>query len=240
MRNILPLVKKELAVFFNSPAAYILGAAFIVFMSVWFFFLLRFPARNVASLRGYFEIVPLVFIILIPALTMRGWAEERKLGTAELLLTLPYTEVQLAAAKFLGPFVFLCMLMLLTLPLPLTVLPLGNFETGEILGEYIGILLLGAAALSIGQFASVLSTNQVSAFLLGAGALIFFTLVHYAGEFSGIPPFLASVLRYLSLDYHFDSFRKGVLDTRDIVYFLFMCALFHYLTVKTLVLRKWS
>jgi ABC-2 type transport system permease protein len=240
MRKIAPLVKKELAVFFNSPAAYVLGAAFIIFMSVWFFFLLRFPARNVASLRGYFEIIPIVFIILIPALTMRGWAEERKLGTAELLLTLPYTEVHLVAAKFLGPFLFLCILMALTLPLPLTVLPLGNFELGEIAGEYIGILLLGAAALSIGQFASVLSTNQVSAFLLGAGALIFFTLVHYAAEASGIPSFLASLLRYLSLDYHFDSFRKGVLDTRDIIYFLFMCAVFQYLTVKTLVLRKWS
>ncbi|MDR1933033.1 MAG: ABC transporter permease [Spirochaetales bacterium] len=240
MRRIYPLVKKELAVFFNSPIAYVLGAAFIVFMSVWFFFLLRFPARNVASLRGYFEIIPMVFIILIPALTMRGWAEERKLGTAELLLTLPYREVHLVAAKFLGPFLFLCILMALTLPLPLTVLPLGNFETGEILGEYIGILFLGAAALSIGQFSSVLSTNQVSAFLLGAGALIFFTLIHYAAEASGVPSFLAAVLRYLSLDYHFDSFRKGVLDTRDIAYFLFICAVFQYLSVKTLVFRKWS
>jgi ABC-2 type transport system permease protein len=240
MRKILPLVKKELGVFLNSPAAYVLGAAFIVFMSVWFFFLLRFPARNIASLRGYFEVVPLVFIILIPALTMRGWAEERKLGTAELLLTLPYTEAHLVAAKFLGPFVFLCILIALTLPLPLTVLPLGNFELGEIAGEYMGILLLGAAALSIGQFASVLSTNQVSSFLLGAGALIFFTLVHYAAQAPGIPAFAGSVLRYLSLDYHFDSFRKGVPDTRDIVYFLLICAVFQYLTVKTLVLRKWS
>jgi ABC-2 type transport system permease protein len=240
MRKTLPLVKKELAVFFNSPIAYVLGAAFIIFMSIWFFFLLRFPARNVASLRGYFEIIPMVFTILIPALTMRGWAEERKLGTAELLLTLPYTEIHFVVAKFLGPFLFLCILMALTLPLPLTVLPLGNFETGEILGEYTGILLLGAAALSIGQFASVLSTNQVSAFLLGAGALVFFTLAHYAAEAPGIPSFIGAVLRYLSLEYHFDSFRKGVLDTRDIVYFLFICAVFQYLTVKTIVLRKWK
>jgi ABC-2 type transport system permease protein len=239
MRKTWPLVKKELAVFFNSPIAYVLGAAFIIFMSLWFFFLLRFPARNIASLRGYFEIIPLVFVVLAPALTMRGWAEERKLGTAELLLTLPYTEAHLVAAKFLGPFIFLCILMALTLPLPFTVLPLGNFETGEIIGEYAGILFLGAAAISIGQFASVLSTNQVSAFLLGSAALLFFTLVHYAGEASGMPRFLAALLRYLSLDYHFDSFRKGVLDTRDIAYFLFICAVFQYLTVKTLVLRKW-
>jgi ABC-2 type transport system permease protein len=171
---------------------------------------------------------------------MRGWAEERKLGTAELLLTLPYREAQLVAAKFLGPFLFLCVLLALTLPLPLTVLPLGDFETGEILGEYIGILLLGAAALAIGQFASVLSSNQVSAFLLGSGALIFFTLVHYAAAISGIPSFIAAFLRYLSLDYHFESFRKGVLDSRDIVYFLLIILVFQYLTVKALVFRKWG
>ena len=239
MRKALPLVKKELSVFFNSPIAYVLGAVFIVFMSVWFFFLLRFPARNIASFRGYFEVIPIVFIILIPALTMRGWAEERKIGTAELLLTLPYGEAHLVAAKFLGPFLYLCILMACTLPLPLTILPLGNFEMGEILGEYAGILLLGAAAISLGQFASVLCTNQVSAFLLGAGFLIFFTLVHYAAEAPGVPGFLTAGLRYLSLDYHFGSFRKGVLDTRDIVYFLFIIAVFQYLTVKTLVFRKW-
>jgi ABC-2 type transport system permease protein len=240
MRKIRPLVKKELAVFFNSPIAYVLGAGFIVFMSLWFFFLLRFPARNVASFRGYFEIIPVVFIILIPALTMRGWAEERKLGTAELLLTLPYREAHLTAAKFLGPFLFLCILIACTLPLPLTILPLGHFEMGEILGEYIGILLLGAAAISLGQFSSALCTNQVSAFRLGAAALVFFTLIHHAAEASGVPGFLAACLRYVSLDYHFGSFRKGVLDTRDIVYFLFVCAVFQYLTVKTLVFRKWS
>jgi len=240
MRKILPLVKKEFAVFFNSPIAYVLGAGFIVFMSVWFFFILRFPAQNVASLRGYFEIIPIVFIILVPALTMRGWAEERKIGTAELLLTLPYREYHLVAAKFLGPFLFHCLLVACTIPLPITVLPLGDFEAGEIIGEYAGILLLGAAALSIGQFASVLSTNQVSAFLLGAASLVFFTLAHHAAEFAGIPDFLAAFFRYLSLHYHFDSFRKGVLDTRDMVYFLFICAVFQYLTVKIIIFRKWS
>ena len=240
MPRLLPLVKKEFLVFFNSPLAYVLGAGFIVFMSVWFFFLLRFPAQNIASLRGYFDVIPTVFIILAPALTMRGWAEERKLGTAELLLTLPYREFHLVLAKFLGPFLFLCMLIALTIPLPLTILPLGDFEIGELVGEYIGIILLGAAALSIGQFASVLSTNQVSAFLLGAATLVFFTLVHYLAGLPGLPDFAALLLRYLSLYYHFDSFRKGVLDTRDIAYFLVICAVFQYLCVKVLVFRKWS
>ncbi|MDR2587991.1 MAG: ABC transporter permease [Spirochaetales bacterium] len=239
MRKISPLVKRELAVFFNSPIAYVLGAGFIVFMSLWFFFLLRFPARNIASLRGYFEILPYVFIILIPALTMRGWAEERKIGTAELLLTLPYGEAQLVAAKFLGPFFFLLILLALTLPLPLTVLPLGNFETGEIIGEYLGIILLGAAALSVGQFTSALSTNQASAFLLGAGFLLFFTLIHFAASLA-LPDFIAGFLRYISLEAHFESFRKGVIDSRDLVYFLAMTFGFQYLSVKVLVFRKWS
>jgi len=232
MRNIAPLVKKELGSCFNSPVAYILGLAFLLFMSVWFFFLLRFPARNIASLRGYFDVIPMVFIVLVPALTMRSWAEERKLGTAELLLTLPYRESHLAAAKFLGTFLLLAVLLAFTLPVPVTVLPLGNFETGEIVGEYIGILLLGAAAVSIGQFASVLSTNQVSAFISGFFLLLFFTL---AGSFGGS----GGILGYLSLEFHFQSFRKGILDSRDVIYFVLMTLFFQYLTVKVLIFRKW-
>lgn len=232
MRNISPLVKKELGSYFNSPVAYILGLSFLLFMSVWFFFLLRFPARNLASLRGYFEVMPMVFIVLVPALTMRSWAEERKLGTAELLMTLPYREGHLAAAKFLGTFLLLAILIAFTLPVLVTVLPLGNFGAGEIIGEYIGILLLGAAAISIGQFASSLSTNQVSAFIAGFFLLLFFTL---AGGLGGSAGFFG----YLSLENHFQSFRKGIIDSRDVGYFILMTLAFQYLTVKVLVFRKW-
>ncbi len=239
MRNMAPLVKKELGSFFNSPVAYILGVAFLVFMSVWFFFVYRFPASGVATLRGYFGVMPLVFVVLVPALTMRSWAEERKLGTAELLLTLPYRESALVLAKFAAAFLLLALLLVLTVPVPLTVLPLGDFETGEILGEYMGVLLLGAAAVSIGQFASVLSSNQISAFLLGFFTLLFFSLVHLlAGAFDP-PAAAAAFFRYVSLDHHFQSFRKGVLDSRDLVYFLATAFLFQYLTVKALVFRKW-
>jgi ABC-2 type transport system permease protein len=239
MFELYPLIKKELKSYFNSPVAYIIVLAFLLFMSVWFFFIHRFTGQNIASFRGYFGIMPTVFIVLIPALTMRSWAEERKLGTAELLLTLPYTETRIAAAKFLGAFLLLCIMLLLTIPLPLTVMPLGNFEAGEIVGEYIGILFLGAAAVSLGQFVSALSTNQISAFIFGVLALLFFSLVHQVNIAADLPTPIAGFLRYLSLDYHFQSFRKGLIDSRDLVYFLLLTAVFQYLTIKVLVFKKW-
>ncbi len=240
MRKIAPLVRKELLSYFNSPIAYILVILFLVFTSLWLFFFQNFAAQNVATLRGYFGIMPMVFIVLVPALTMRSWAEERKLGTSELLLTLPYSELEMVAAKFLGAFLLLALMLVLTLPVPFTVVPLGHFERGEILGEYLGILLLGAAALSVGQFVSSLSTNQVSAFVFGAAALVFFTLIDQVNSALDLPEGVAGFFRYLSLDEHFQSFRKGLLDTRDLGYFLLLTLVFQYLTVKVLVFRKWS
>jgi ABC-2 type transport system permease protein len=239
MFELYPLVKKELRSYFNSPVAYIMVLSFLVFMSIWFFHIHRFAGQNLASLRGYFGVMPTVFIVLIPALTMRGWAEERKLGTAELLLTLPYTESKIAGAKFLGAFLLFCIMIFLTLPIPLTVRPLGNFETGEIIGEYIGIIFLGASAVSIGLFVSALSTNQISAFIFGVLAMLFFSLVHQVNIAVELPPFWAGFFRYLSLDYHFQSFRKGLIDSRDLLYFAILTLIFHYLTIKVLVFRKW-
>jgi len=239
MPKIAPLVRKELLSYFNSPIACILVILFLVFTSLWFFFFQNFAAQNLATLRGYFGIMPMVFILLVPALTMRSWAEERKLGTSELLLTLPYTELEMVAAKFLGAFLLLVLMLALTLPVPFTVLHLGHFERGEILGEYLGILLLGAAALSVGQFVSSLSTNQISAFVFGAAALVFFTLVDQVNSVLDLPEGMAAFFRYLSLDEHFQSFRKGILDTRDLGYFLLLSLVFQYLTVKVLVFRKW-
>jgi len=219
--------------------AYILGVTFLVFQGVWFFFLYRFPVMNEASLRGYFGLMPGVFTALVPALTMRSWAEEMRLGTAELYLTLPYREGELALAKLLASFLLLTLLLALTLPVPLTLSSLGDFDPGEILGQYLGILLLGAAAVSVGQFASVLTTNQMSAFLLGFFSLLALTTAHLAAGAPGLPDGAAGVFRYFSLSAHYESFRKGVLDSRDLVFFLLVPVLFQLLTVRVLVWRKW-
>lgn len=239
MKLVLSIFRKEMRSYFNSPIAYIVIVFFLVFTSAWLFFVSQFVLRDTASLRPYFAIMPIVFIGLVPALTMRSWAEEFKLGTAETLFTLPYRETELVAGKFLGAFGLLFLVILLTVPLPITLLPLGNFERGEILGEYLGIALLGAAATAVGLFISSVARNQISAFILGAVALLFLTLVHQVNAVVDLPAWLASVFNYLSLQYHVQSFIRGVLDTRDLVYFLAITFLFLYLNTKTLVLRKW-
>jgi len=240
MTAILSIVRKEMRSYFNSPIAYIVIVFFLVFTAVWLFYVTRFATQDVASLRAYFGIMPIVFIGLIPALTMRSWAEESKLGTEEILLTLPYSESELVLGKFFGAYGLLLLVVLLTVFVPFSVTPLGNFERGEIFGEYLGIALLGAAGTAIGLFVSSIARNQISAFILSAVGLLFLTLVGQVNAIVDLPTWLASVINYVSLQYHVGSFIRGVVDTRDLVYFLVITVLFLYLNVKTLVFRKWS
>ncbi len=239
MKPTLTLLRKEIASYFNAPIAYIVVVFFLVFTSVWFFYIQQFVAQNVASLRGYFSIFPIVFIVLLPAVTMRSWAEENKSGTVELLLTLPFKEGQTVAGKFLAAFSLLAVTLLLTIPIPLTVSALGDFETGQIVGQYVGVLLLGAAGLSIGLFVSSLSENQITSFILSAVVLLFFTLINQVTFLLELPDMLASVINYLSLNYHFSSFEKGLIDTRDVIFYAALAVFFLYLNTKVLVFRKW-
>ncbi len=240
LTNTMSLVKKELRSYFNSPIAYVAVTAFLVFTSVWFFYLQNFFAQNVASLRSYFAIMPTVFIILIPALTMRIWAEEKKLGTIEVLMTLPYKEYQLVLGKFLSTFIVLFIMLLLTLPIPIMLSMLGRFDWGQIFGEYLGVLLIGTTGISIGLFVSSVSTNQISAFVSGLLILLLLTLINQVNLFINMPMWMISVFNYLSLGYHFETFRKGLIDTRDLFFYLIVTGLFLYLNVKVLILNKWK
>jgi ABC-2 type transport system permease protein len=237
--NILPVIRKELRSYFNSPIAYVVTVTFVLFCAIWVFFLQSFFAANSASLRPLFGVLPMVFIIVMPAITMRSWAEERKLGTAELLLTLPFRESTLVVGKFLAALALLAIMVALTLPLPLLLSRFGSFDWGEVAGQYIGALLLGAAGIAVGQFISSLATNQISSFLITLFVLLFFTLISEVNAAFSLPDLLAGVLNYLSLSSHFFNFQKGLLDTRDLLFYLIVCGLFLYLNMKTLVFRKW-
>jgi len=237
--NVAPVIRKELRSYFNSPIAYVVVVTFLVFSAIWIFYLQTFFAANVASLRGYFSVLPVVFIIVMPALTMRSWAEEKKLGTVEVLLTLPFREGTVVLGKFLAALILLAVMLALTLPLPLLLGRFGSFDWGEIVGQYLGALLLGAAGLSLGLFVSSLATNQVSAFLVGLFVLLVITLVSQVNMLFALPPRAAGVFNFLSLSYHFGNFQKGLIDTRDLAYYLVFSALFLYLNVKTLVFKKW-
>lgn len=234
----LGLFRKELKSYFNSPIAYLVVLFFVVFSNVYFFFFNQFFSKNIATLRGYFALMPVIFIILIPSITMRSWAEEKKTGTEELLLTLPLTDIQLVLAKFLSSLALLAIMLGATLFVPLTVNMLGDFETGQIIGEYIGALLLGAAGLAIGQFISSVTSNQISAYIFSVVALLFITVIGEAAIIFNPSAWLGKVLSYLSFSFHFESFRKGLLDTRDLLYFLIIIFYFLYLNIKVIKLRK--
>lgn len=238
--RVFPSAGRELKSAFNSPIAYIVAVAYLVFTSVWLFFLNQYFTRNEASLRLYFSVIPTVFIFLVPALTMRSWAEERRSGTLEVLLTLPFSEWDLVLGKFLGVLSLLALVIVLSIPLPLSLAPLGLFDWGQVAGEYLGVFLVGASGIAVGLFVSALSTNQVTAFILTALSLVALTLVNQVNFLVTLPPWLAWLLNWVSFGHHYDSFRRGVLDTRDLAWFILAVGLFLLLNVRVLVRRKLS
>ncbi|MCL2792360.1 MAG: ABC transporter permease subunit [Spirochaetaceae bacterium] len=236
--NIIGLYKKEIKSYFNSPIAYLVVLFFVLFSNIYFLFFNQFIARNVADLRGFFALMPLVFIILIPSITMRSWAEERKSGTEELLLTLPLTNWELVLAKYFSSLTLLLIMLGMTLFVPLTLSALGDFERGQVFGEYFGTFLLGAAGLAIGQFVSSVTSNQISAYIFSVVAILFITLVGDISLFLNPAAAISRLFSYLSFTFHYESFRKGLIDTRGLLYFLLIIFYFLYLNVKVINLRK--
>lgn len=238
MDNIMTIFKKEFKTFFISPIAYIFITVYLVVTN--FLFFQSFFLINQADMRAYFGILPWVFLLFIPAITMRSWAEEKKLRTLELLLTWPISDFQVVAGKFLASFSFLAITILLSISVPFTVILLGNPDMGPILGGYIGSLLMGGAYLAIGLWISSLTENQIVAFILGV--VITFALFIVGNPFVTMasPSILVPVLNYIGLGNHFESIERGVIDTRDIVYYFSVIGFFLFLNVQTLGSRKWE
>ncbi|WP_304242829.1 ABC transporter permease subunit [Gracilinema caldarium] len=234
------LAKKELYSALNSPATYGVWAFFLLFNSITFFYLQKFFSLDSATLRPYFSVIPLVYTLLIPAITMKSWAEERKTGTAELLLTMPFSEWDLVLGKFLSSLMILVIALVLTLGVPFSLFPLGDFDGGVIISEYIGALLLGMAAVALGQLFSSLAKNQISAFLGGVVVLLAVMLLNQLTSLMDLPKILADILNYLSLAFHFESFARGILDSRDILFFILVTLLFLFINTRVLLFRKWS
>ncbi|MCL1837445.1 MAG: ABC transporter permease [Treponema sp.] len=236
----LALAKKELFSYLNAPAFYGAAVFFLVFSSVWLFYFQRYFMMNMATLRPYFAVFPLVFILVIPALTMKSWAEERKTGSIELLLTMPLSEWDLVLGKFLSAFAMLVMMLALTIPLPLSLFPLGEFDGGVIFCEYVGALLLGASALALGLLLSSLSKNQAGSFLGSAVVLMVVMLASQLAFTLNFPQWLTEAVNVFSLAFHFESFSRGLLDSRDVVYFVVTTGLFLFLNTRVILFRKWN
>jgi len=240
MSRVKSVALRELRSYFHSPIAYIFLLAFAGAALFTFFNVKAFFARGQADLRGLFEALPLLTLLLVPALTMRLWAEEAKSGTIELLLTLPAKDAELVSGKFLASWALFAVGLLLTLPLALTVSTLGHLDWGPVIGGYVGALLLGAAYLALGQFVSALTENQILAFILalvGAMTLYGVGTELFTGLFSDRT---AAVLRALGTGSRFASISRGVLDLRDLLYYASLTLFFLGLSVGALRARRWA
>lgn len=238
MKTVMTIARKEFQSYFQSPIAYIFITVFLALTH--FFFFRGFFVVGQATLREFFALVPVVFLLFVPAVTMRQWAEERKLGTMELLLTFPVKDWEVVLGKFLSSFLFLAVALACTLPLAITVIALGNPDDGAMVGGYLGSLLLGGTYLAIGLWISALTSNQIIAFILTAVSCFGLFILGEPVVMSSVPDALASFLAYLSVGYHFDSIGRGVIDSRDLIYYLSVIAFFLFLNIRSIESRKWS
>ncbi|MDR0586867.1 MAG: ABC transporter permease subunit [Treponema sp.] len=238
-RRALILAKKELYSFSYTPAFYGVALFFTLFCSIWLFYVQRFFTMNQATLRPFFAAFPVAFILVVPMITMKSWAEERKLGSMELLLTLPFSEWDLVLGKFIAAMAEIAVLLVLTLPVPLSVIGLGRFDAGAIAGEYFGALLLGSSASALGLLLSSLSKNQAGAFLGSAAVLVVTMLINNISAGMNLPQVMTGVINFLSLSFHFESFSRGIIDTRDLGFFIVSTVLFLFLNTRVILFRKW-
>ncbi|CAM3393303.1 ABC transporter permease [Rhodothermus bifroesti] len=233
MREVWILTRRELRAFFDSPSAYIVLSVFLL-ITGWFFGSSLF-VENVASLQSVFDLAPVLFMFFIPALTMGTFAEERRAGTIELLLTLPVRDGQVIAAKLLAVLLMLLVALGLTGFYGLTIALLGDPDNGATLGGYIGLGLLGLACSALGLLASSLTRNQIVAFILGFAMIFGLYLMDKVTIFA--PGWLAPVLEYLSIDFHYRNLMRGVIDSRDVLYYLSLTTFAALLTAYHLARR---
>lgn len=230
------IYRRELAGYFGQPVAYIVITAYLL-MCGWFFVSGVFLVGQ-ADVRGYLEVAPTILLFFAPALTMRLLAEEWKNGTMELLLTLPVRDVDVVLGKYLAAFTVLVVAQALTLSYPLTVGMLGDVDGGAVATGYLGLLLLGGTFLAVGLLASALTASQVVAFIVGF--FVCFGLFLLGKVLPFLPAPLVPVLDHLAVDGHFANLTKGVVDSRDLLYFASVVGLCLAGTVHALKGRKWG
>ncbi len=230
MKRVLTIAKKEFKNYFVSPVAYIVIGVFLVVVG-WFFFS-TFFIYNQASLRKLFELFPYVLAFIIPAITMRLFAEEKNDGTIETLKTLPYTDFEIVAGKFIGAFFFSIVMVLPTLSYVVFISTIGDLDGGAVFGGYIGTFFLLASFVAIGIFSSSLTKNQVVSFIIAA---LFSNFLVLLKTFLVVfPESIVGFFRVLSVGYHFENFAKGIVDSRDIVYFLSLVVIFLIATLEVI------
>jgi len=236
------IAQRELRSYFATPLAYVFLMMFLVLSGVFTFYLGNFYEREQADLQPFFNFHPWLYLFLVPAISMRLWAEERKSGSIELLMTLPVTPWQAVAGKFFAAWLFIGVALILTFPIWLTVNYLGDPDNGAIVAAYIGSWLMAGAFLAVGGCVSAANNNQVIAFIITIGIGFVLLLSGFPlvlDFFSGwAPQLLVDAVADLSFLTHFTSLSKGVLDTRDVLYFALVIGTGLYANVVVLDLQK--
>lgn len=229
MNNAMTIAKRELASYFASPVAYVFLVIFLVLTGFFTFMMGNFFARNDASLLSFFVWHPWLYMLLVPAVGMRLWSEEQRMGTLELLFTMPITPAQAIWGKFIAGWVFLGVALLLTLPMVFTVYYLGEPDGGPMLTGYLGSFLMAGCYLAISGMTSALTRNQVISFITSVVICLLLVLAGYPPVTNillkwGAPNALVEFAAGLSVVFHFESMQRGVLDIRDLIYFLSLIA----------------
>jgi len=235
LRTLLTIFRRELRSYFNSPVAYVVIVVFLAIVG-WFFSSNLF-LMNVTSMRVVFELIPLVFLFFIPAITMRLLAEEQKTGTLELLTTRPVRDSEIVLGKFLAAWVLVGITLLPTLLYVIALASLGPLDVGPVVSGYLGLLLMAAVYIGIGIFASSLTENQIVAFIISF--LIVLALFLLNKVLIYVPEGLASTFEFLGIDYHFSNIARGVIDSRDLIYFVSLIGFSLLLATVSLERRKW-
>lgn len=234
LNRVLTLAKKELYSYFYSPIAYVVMVIYLLFAG-WFFFS-RFFLFGELELRAFFEMSPMLIMFLAPAVTMRLLSEEVNTGSYEMLMTLPLTETQMLLGKLLAAVAFFTVLLGITLFYPITLSTLGRLDWGPVITGYIGLFFLGTAYLTIGLFSSALTRNQIVAFILGFA--LGFALYLSDKFLAFLPASLVAFFEYLGVEYHFQGFMRGILDSKDVIYFISLAVVAFFATRLVLERRK--
>jgi ABC-2 type transport system permease protein len=234
MSGAINVFRKEFKGYFISPIAYIVISIFLI-LTGWFFFSTFFLFGQ-AEMRNFFSLLPIIFSFIIPAIAMRLFSEEFNTGSYELILTLPVSSLDIILGKFLAAAAFVIIMLIPTCMYAIFISFLGDLDWGPVIGGYIGAILLGAAFSAIGLFASSLTRNQIIAFITGMSFCFVLTLIDKMLFF--LPEAALDVFQFLGADFHFQNVSKGVIDSRDILYFVSVCFVMLYGTHLVIQERK--
>ena len=242
MRNVIIIAKRELGAYFGTPLAYVFAVIFVALTGAFTFYFGSFFENGTANLAAFFLYHPWLYLILVPAIAMRLWAEERQSGTIELLMTLPVTTTEAIVGKFLAAWLFIGVALILTFPIWITVNYLGDPDNGVIVASYLGSFLMAGAFLAIGSAISALSKNQVIAFIVSAAICFLFVMsgVEIVQNVAKVvlPDFLVQAISSLSFLTHFDKVARGVIDLPSLFFYLSMIAFFLFANVVIIEQKK--